>query len=79
MCEENDANKLFETIGVLRFEPGDVLLVKVLKNFSLETIKIFKENLDRVIPKELNIKVLFVGADIEFEVLRKNKEDIVND
>lgn len=64
---------VIESVKVMNFKQDDVLVVKIGSNYSKETLNLFQEQLTRIIPKELNVRILFLGSDVEFEILRQEQ------
>lgn len=75
---EEEIKNVCESVSIMRFEPNDILLVKVNTQFTNELANAFKSSLDQVIPKDLNIKVLFMGDGVEFVIMRKDRDASVN-
>jgi len=66
-------DKLIESIKTLKFEKGDILIVKLKEKAPMVMIEMLRKEFKRVIPKDLEIKVIFSNPDIEFEILRRVK------
>jgi len=66
-------DKLIESIKTLKFEKGDILIVKLKEKAPMVMIEMLRKEFKRVIPKDLEIKVIFSNPDVEFEILRRVK------
>ena len=66
-------DKLIDSIKTLKFEKGDILIVKLKEKAPMVMIEMLRKEFKRVIPKDLEIKVIFSNPDIEFEILRRVK------
>ena len=75
---EEEIKNFCESVSIMRFEPNDILLVKVNTKFTNEIANAFKNSLDQIIPKDLNIKILFMGDGVEFVIMRKDRDESVN-
>lgn len=75
---EEEIKNVCENVSIMRFEPNDILLVKVNTKFTNEIANAFKNSLDQIIPKDLNIKILFMGDGVEFVIMRKDRDESVN-
>lgn len=75
---EEEIKNVCESVSIMRFEPNDILLVKVNTKFTNEIANAFKNSLDQIIPKDLNIKILFMGDGVEFVIMRKDRDESVN-
>ena len=75
---EEEIKNVCESVSIMRFEPNDILLVKVNTKLTNEIANPFKNSLDQIIPKDLNIKILFMGDGVEFVIMRKDRDASVN-
>lgn len=66
-------DKLIDSIKTLKFEKGDILIVKLKEKAPMVMIEMLRKEFKRVIPKDLEIKVIFSNPDTEFEILRRVK------
>ena len=66
-------DKLIESIKTLKFEKGDILIVKLKEKAPMVMIEMLRKEFKRVIPKDLEIKVILSNPDVEFEILRRVK------
>ena len=66
-------DKLIDSIKTLKFEKGDILIVKLKEKAPMVMIEMLRKEFKRVIPKDLEIKVIFSNPDVEFEILRRVK------
>jgi hypothetical protein len=64
-------DKLIESIKTLKFEKGDILIVKLKEKAPMVMIEMLRKEFKRVIPKDLEVKVIFSNPDVEFEILRR--------
>jgi hypothetical protein len=64
-------DKLIDTIKTLKFEKGDILIVKLKEKAPMVMIEMLRKEFKRVIPKDLEVKVIFSNPDVEFEILRR--------
>jgi hypothetical protein len=64
-------NKLIEDVKVMKFEKDDILIVKLKEKRIHKEVDMIRRGLQQVIPKGLNIRIIFSNPDIDFEILRK--------
>ena len=65
--------KIMNSIKVMKLKKDDILVVKLNKVFNQEQIAKIREQVNHILPKDLNIKVIFSNPDIDFEILRRNQ------
>jgi hypothetical protein len=67
--------KLMNEVKVIRFQKDDILIVKVDSHYGMSEKKMIAEQIKRVIPPELHVKVVISTPDTEFEILRRGTQE----
>ena len=64
--------KLVEDVKILKFQKGDILVVKLKEHRTHLEAEMIKDALEQVIPKDLNVQIIMSNSDVDFEILRRN-------
>jgi hypothetical protein len=67
--------KIMNSVKVMRLKKDDILIVKLKTIFKNSDIALIREGIQKLIPKELNVKVIISNNDVEFEILRRNTQE----
>ena len=68
--------KLMNEVKVIKFQKGDILVVKLDNKYSHEQKKDISKQIQQIIPKDLHVQVVISTPDIEFEILRRYPKDV---
>ena len=63
--------KLMENVKRLQLEKNDILLVKLPIVKTNKEVLFIKNQLEQVIPNELNVKLILSNPNVEFEIIRR--------
>jgi len=63
--------KMIEEVKLLRFQKGDVLIVKIKDSYSVENKFKIAKQIKEVIPPDLQVQVVISSPNTEFEILRR--------
>ena len=67
--------KIMDEVRIMRFEKGDILIVKLSDKYGMSEKKMIAEQIKRVIPPDLKVQVIISTPDTEFEILRRGSKD----
>jgi hypothetical protein len=66
--------KIMEEVKVMRFQKGDILIVKLDNKYSPMEKNRIADHLKKVIPPDLQVQVIISTPDTEFEILRRGPQ-----